>query len=64
MDYLWNISKYPMLTLILLIEFFVVATFSVKPIEVSFMFWIATVLLFESFDLHRKKYEKKTSSAN
>lgn len=51
MDYLWNVSKYPMLTLILLIEFFVVATFSVKPIEVSFLFWLLTVMLFEAWDL-------------
>lgn len=45
-----NILKYPLLTLIIVIEFFIVASFSVRPIEHSLMFWLVTVLFFEMFD--------------
>ncbi len=45
-----NILKYPLLTLIIVIEFFIIASFSVTPIEHSFMFWLVTVLFFEMFD--------------
>lgn len=45
-----NILKYPLLTLIIVIEFFIIASFSVTPIEHSLMFWLVTVLFFEMFD--------------
>lgn len=45
-----NILKYPLLTLIIIIEFFIIASFSVTPIEHSLMFWLVTVLFFEMFD--------------
>ncbi|WP_158258861.1 hypothetical protein [Mammaliicoccus sciuri] len=45
-----NILKYPLLTLIIVIEFFIIASFSVTPIEHSLMFWIVTILFFEMFD--------------
>lgn len=45
-----NILKYPLLTLIIVIEFFIIASFSVTPIEHSIMFWLVTVLFFEMFD--------------
>lgn len=45
-----NILKYPLLTLIIVIEFFIIASFSVTPIEHSLMFWLVTVLFFEIFD--------------
>lgn len=45
-----NILKYPLLTLIIVIEFFIIASFSVTPIEHSLMLWLVTVLFFEMFD--------------
>lgn len=45
-----NILKYPLLTLIIVIEFFIISSFSVTPIEHSLMFWLVTVLFFEMFD--------------
>lgn len=45
-----NILKYPLLTLIIVIEFFIIASFSVTPIEHSIMFWLVTILFFEMFD--------------
>ena len=45
-----NILKYPLLTLIIVIEFFIIASFSVTPIEHSLLFWLVTVLFFEMFD--------------
>lgn len=45
-----NILKYPLLSLIIVIEFFIIASFSVTPIEHSLMFWLVTVLFFEMFD--------------
>ncbi len=45
-----NILKFPLLTLIIVIEFFIIASFSVTPIEHSLMFWLVTVLFFEMFD--------------
>ncbi|WP_239724739.1 MULTISPECIES: hypothetical protein [unclassified Mammaliicoccus] len=45
-----NILKYPLLTLIIVIEFFIIASFSVTPIEIALMFWLVTVLFFEMFD--------------
>lgn len=46
----WNILKYPMLTLLVVIEFFVIASFSTAPIEHSLLFWLLTVMLFEMWD--------------
>ncbi|MCR1872119.1 hypothetical protein NSA33_03000 [Mammaliicoccus lentus] len=45
-----NILKYPLLTLVLVVEFFIISSFSVTPIEHSLMFWLATVMFFEMFD--------------
>ncbi|MCJ1783129.1 hypothetical protein [Mammaliicoccus sciuri] len=45
-----NILKFPLLTLIIVIEFFIIASFSVTPIEHSLMSWLVTVLFFEMFD--------------
>ena len=45
-----NILKYPLLTLIIVIEFFIIASFSVTPIEHSILFWLVTVLFFEMLD--------------
>ncbi|MCD8898374.1 hypothetical protein [Mammaliicoccus sciuri] len=45
-----NILKYPLLTLIIVTEFFIIASFSVTPIEHSLLFWLVTVLFFEMFD--------------
>lgn len=45
-----NILKYPLLTLVIVIEFFIIASFSVTPIEHSLMFWLVTILFFEMFD--------------
>ncbi|MGY0683427.1 hypothetical protein ACW7DJ_02135 [Mammaliicoccus sciuri] len=45
-----NILKYPLFTLIIVIEFFIIASFSVTPIEHSLMFWLVTILFFEMFD--------------
>ena len=45
-----NILKYPLLTLIIVTEFFIIASFSITPIEHSLLFWLVTVLFFEMFD--------------
>lgn len=45
-----NILKYPLLTLLLVIEFFIIASFSVTPVEHSLLFWLVTILFFEMFD--------------
>lgn len=45
-----NILKYPLLTLIIVIEFFIISSFSITPIEHSILFWLVTVLFFEMFD--------------
>ena len=55
----WNILKYPMLTLLVVVEFFVIASFSTTPVEHSFMFWIVTVAGFEMFDQLNKEVEGK-----
>ncbi|MDT0701978.1 hypothetical protein RM652_02530 [Mammaliicoccus sciuri] len=43
--------KYVTLTMFLILEFFIIAAFSVTPFEHSFLFWLLTVLLFEAWDL-------------
>lgn len=45
-----NILKYPLLTLVLVVEFFIISSFSVTPIEHSLLFWLVTILFFEMFD--------------
>lgn len=45
-----NILKYPLLTLVLVVEFFIIASFSVTPVEHSLLFWLVTILFFEMFD--------------
>ncbi|MFF7217939.1 hypothetical protein [Mammaliicoccus sciuri] len=50
MNIAWNIMKYPVLTLILVVEFFIISSFSATPIEHSFLFWLVTVAGFEMVD--------------
>ncbi|MFI3130953.1 hypothetical protein [Mammaliicoccus sciuri] len=50
MNAAWNIIKYPALTLLIVIEFFIISAFSVAPIEHSFLFWLVTVAGFEMAD--------------
>ena len=55
----WNALKYPVLTLIVVVEFFIIASFSVTPIEHSLMFWLATGLAFAMWDEKLKEVEGK-----
>ena len=55
----WNILKYPALTLVVVVEFFIIASFSSAPIEHSFMFWLATALAFAMWDEKLKEVEGK-----
>lgn len=54
----WNIIKYPVLTLAIVVEFFIIASFSVTPVEHSFMFWLLTVMLFEVLDQVKEMEDK------
>ena len=60
----WNALKYPALTLIVVVEFFIIASFSVTPIEQSLMFWLATGVAFAMYDEIVKENEKKNRSDN
>ena len=60
----WNALKYPVLTLIVVVEFFIIASFSVTPIEHSLMFWLATGVAFAMYDESVKENEKKNRSDN
>lgn len=60
----WNALKYPALTLIVVVEFFIIASFSVTPIEHSLMFWLATGVAFAMYDESVKENEKKNRSDN
>lgn len=60
----WNIIKYPMLTLLVVVEFFVIASFSTAPIEYSLLMWLVTGIAFAMYDESVKENEKKTSSPN
>lgn len=60
----WNILKYPMLTLLVVVEFFIIASFSVEPIEHSLLMWLVTGIAFAMYDESVKENEKKTHSAN
>lgn len=46
----WHFIKYPMLTLLVVVEFFIIASLSVEPIEISIMFWLATGFIFYVID--------------
>lgn len=54
----WNIIKYPALTLAIVIEFFIISSFSTTPIEHSFLFWLVTVAGFEMTDQIYKGVEE------
>ncbi|WP_239772131.1 hypothetical protein [Mammaliicoccus sp. P-M58] len=60
----WNILKYPMLTLLVVVEFFIIASFSVSPIEHSLLMWLVTGVAFAMYDESVKEDEKKNHSAN
>ena len=60
----WNALKYPALTLIVVVEFFIIASFSITPIEHSLMFWLATGIAFAMYDESVKENEKKNRSDN
>lgn len=60
----WNIIKYPMLTLLVVVEFFIIASFSVSPIEHSLLMWLVTGVAFAMYDESVKENEKKNHSAN
>ena len=60
----WNALKYPALTLIVVVEFFIIASFSITPIEHSLMFWLATGVAFAMYDEIVKENEKKNRSDN
>ncbi|MBF0773244.1 hypothetical protein E4T86_04295 [Mammaliicoccus sciuri] len=60
----WNIIKYPMLTLLVVVEFFIIASFSVSPIEHSLLMWLVTGVAFAMYDESVKENEKKNRSAN
>ncbi|MBO3080332.1 hypothetical protein [Mammaliicoccus sciuri] len=54
----WNIIKYPALTLAIVVEFFIISSFSVTPVEHSFLFWLLTVMLFEVWDQVKEMEEE------
>lgn len=54
----WNIIKYPALTLAIVVEFFIISSFSTTPVEHSFLFWIVTVAGFEMADQIYKGVEE------
>ncbi|MBN4910168.1 hypothetical protein IDG46_09315 [Staphylococcus sp. EG-SA-13] len=54
----WNIMKYPALTLAIVVEFFIISSFSTTPIEHSFLFWLVTVVGFEMADQIYKGVEE------
>ncbi|KTT85987.1 hypothetical protein RSA37_01345 [Mammaliicoccus sciuri] len=58
MNVAWNIIKYPALTLAIVVEFFIISSFSVTPVEHSFLFWLLTVMLFEVWDQVKEMEEK------
>ena len=60
----WNVLKYPMLTLLVVVEFFIIASFSISPIEHSLLMWLATGVAFAMYDESVKENEKKNRSDN
>ena len=55
----WHFIKYPVLTLLVVIEFFVIASFSVTPIEHSLLMWAITGAAFAMWDESLKEVEHK-----
>lgn len=53
----WNILKYPMLTLLVVVEFFVIASFSTTPVEHSLLTWLVTGIGFAMWDESLKEVE-------
>ena len=60
----WNILKYPMLTLLVVVEFFIISSFSTTPVEHSVLMWLVTGIAFAMYDEIVKENEKKTPSNN
>ena len=60
----WNVLKYPMLTLLVVVEFFIIASFSISPIEHSLLMWLVTGIAFAMYDEIVKENEKKNRSDN
>lgn len=60
----WNVLKYPMLTLLVVVEFFIIASFSTTPVEHSLLMWLATGVAFAMYDESVKENEKKNRSDN
>ena len=60
----WNIIKYPMLTLLVVVEFFIIASFSTTPVEHSLLMWLVTGVAFAMYDESVKENEKKNRSDN
>ena len=60
----WNVLKYPMLTLLVVVEFFIIASFSTTPIEHSLLMWLVTGVAFAMYDESVKENEKKNRSDN
>lgn len=55
----WNIIKYPALTLAIVIEFFIIASFSTTPIEHSLLMWAVTGVAFAMWDENLKEVEEE-----
>ncbi|MBO3076706.1 hypothetical protein J5E42_04165 [Mammaliicoccus vitulinus] len=53
----WNVLKFPMLTLLVVVEFFVIASFSTAPIEHSLLMWLVTGIAFAMWDENLKEME-------
>ena len=60
----WNVLKYPMLTLLVVVEFFIIASFSTTPVEHSVLMWLVTGIAFAMYDEIVKENEKKTPRNN
>ena len=60
----WNVLKYPMLTLLVVVEFFIIASFSTTPVEHSLLMWLVTGIEFAMYDESVKENEKKNRSDN
>lgn len=55
----WHFIKYPVLTLLVVIEFFIIASFSTTPIEHSVLMWVVTGAAFAMWDENLKEVEQK-----
>lgn len=55
----WHFIKYPVLTLLVVIEFFIIASFSVTPIEHSLLMWVITGAAFAMWDENMKEVDQK-----